>query len=371
MNDDGPPSRRLSPYVQPLVSALQSAGHLVSVAIPAASRSWIGKAHLIEASLKATYVPPAAFRDDGTWDETYTSSSTGSADPAWVVITNGTPASCVQLGLFNLFNDRPPIDLVISGPNHGRNASTIYNLSSGTVGGALEAATCGKRGVAVSFGSKDEQPLDIIQAAARLTVRIVRHLVDNWDERAELYNVNIPMRGDVEERDVRYTRTLPYYWPRGCLYAEIGGEKAPVLNGDGDANAPQKTAMTGTETLDGTENGSGNVNGTANANANGEMSSKDTNLTSTSDSNTTLKSRDFKWSAELTDMKKALQASPEGTDAHTVLNGHTRYDFEPDYQQYLIHPYDNQKTNPCLQCDPPVRKLLVRPGARRTASSMI
>jgi 5'/3'-nucleotidase SurE len=55
------------------------------------------------------------------------------SDEDWILV-NGTPASCIQLGLFNLFPNRPPIDLVISGPNHGRNASTIYNLSSGTVG---------------------------------------------------------------------------------------------------------------------------------------------------------------------------------------------------------------------------------------------
>lgn len=36
-----------------------------------------------------------------------------------------------------------------------------------------------------------------------------------------------------------------------------------------------------------------------------------------------LKQRNFKWAAELSDMKKALQASEEGTDAHTVLNGCT------------------------------------------------
>ncbi|KAL4975103.1 survival protein sure-like phosphatase/nucleotidase [Aspergillus desertorum] len=313
VNDDGPPSRRLSPYVRPLVHALQSAGHLVSVAIPAASRSWIGKAHIIEAPLKATYVPPAAFLNDGTWDESYqaNSESESGTEWPWVVITNGTPAACVQLGLFNLFTDRPPIDLVISGPNHGRNASTIYNLSSGTVGGALEAATCGKRGIAVSFGSKDEQPMDIIEAAARLAVRIVHHLVENWDERVELYNLNIPMRLDVETRPVLYTRTLPYYWSRGYLYAEVDGHGAAaagavvkkampngITNGHGHQET-EKEKVTDIETL---SNG-GPANGT--------------NTTSS------LKSRAFKWSAELTEMKKALQASEEGTDAHTVLNGST------------------------------------------------
>ncbi|PYH43285.1 5'/3'-nucleotidase SurE [Aspergillus saccharolyticus JOP 1030-1] len=280
VNDDGPPSHRLSPYIQPLVSALQAAGHLVSVAIPAASRSWIGKAHIIEAPLKATYVPPQAFHNDGTWNETYTSATDNTDNnDEWVVINNGTPASCVQLGLFNLFPDRPAIDLVISGPNHGRNASTIYNLSSGTVGGALEAATCGKRGIAISFGSKEEQPAAVIATAARLAVRVVNHLIGNWDERVELYNINVPMREDVESRPVLWTRTLPYYWAKGYLYAEADAQQQQEQV-NGDSEAQHKPA-------------------------------------------TTLRQRDFKWGAQLLDMKKALQASEEGTDAHTVLNGST------------------------------------------------
>jgi len=31
-------------------------------------------------------------------------------------------------------------DLVISGPNFGRNSSTVFTLGSGTIGGAMEAA---------------------------------------------------------------------------------------------------------------------------------------------------------------------------------------------------------------------------------------
>jgi 5'/3'-nucleotidase SurE len=264
------------------VNALQASGHQVSVAIPAASRSWIGKAHIIEASLTASYVHPDFFREDGTWDETPTPQD----DSDWVVIQNGTPASCAQLGLYNLFTDRPPVDLVISGPNHGRNASTIYNLSSGTVGGALEAVFCGKRGIAISFGSKDPQTDVVIAAAARLAVRLVDHLYAVWDERVELYNINIPMREDVEGRPVLYTRTLPYYWSRGCLYAETGAEKKltnGLTNGD-------------------------HCNG-----VNGHTEKQP-------------RQRTFKWSADLSDMKKRLQESEEGTDAHTVLDGSTRYD---------------------------------------------
>ncbi|CAP93455.1 hypothetical protein E8E15_004013 [Penicillium rubens] len=286
VNDDGPPSTKLSPYLRPLVDTLKANGHQVSVAIPAASRSWIGKAHLIEASLTASYVHPDAFRADGSWDTSFES-----PDPEndWVVIRNGTPASCAQLGLYNLFSERAPIDLVISGPNHGRNASTIYNLSSGTVGGALEAVFCGKRGIAISFGSKDPQPDDVIAAAARLAVRVVRHLYENWDERVELYNINVPMVLDVEERPVLYTRTLPYYWSRGCLYAEEGtGKKVNGVNGVNGVHV------------------NGDTNGTT---VNGHAPSP--------------RQRQFKWSADLSDMKKTFQESEVGTDAHTVLDGST------------------------------------------------
>lgn len=308
VNDDGPPSRRLSPYIRPFVDTLQASGHLVSVAIPAASRSWIGKAHLIEASLKATYVTPDAFRDDGTWSSSSAEDSgssspntTSTTDNEWAIIENGTPASCAQLGLYNLFPDRPPVDLLISGPNHGRNASTIYNLSSGTVGGALEAATCGTRGIAVSFGSKDEQRVETVHAAARLAVRVIEHLAADWDDGVELYNVNVPMRDDVEDRPVRYTRTLPASWSRGCLYAEVSeGKNTATPAGEGmNGHYVNGTGCNGVKAVNGKV-----VNGV--------------------EAPAPFKERRFAWSAELSDLKKSLLAAGEGTDAHTVLNGCTR-----------------------------------------------
>lgn len=303
--------------MRPLVDELHAAGHQVSVAIPSASRSWIGKAHIIEASLTASFVHPDSFHDDGTWDEHYEPTPESAHLADWVVIQNGTPASCAQLGLYNLFPDRPPIDIVISGPNHGRNASTIYNLSSGTVGGALEAVFCGQRGIAISFGSKDAQPTDVISAAARHAVRVVDHLISHWDERVELYNINIPMRIDVETEPVLYTRTLPYYWSRGCLYAETETEPKTKKMGNGAlTNGVHKEQRDETGV-----NGVNGVNGTNGVNGvNGHVEAQ------------SRKQRHFKWSADLSDMKKRLQESEEGTDAHTVLNGSTRYVLRCDSQ---------------------------------------
>ena len=291
MNDDGPPSN-VSPYIHPFVKALERNGHVVSVVIPASSRSWIAKAHIRETILKANYIFPQQANNNALPQQNHFHGQTkdkkdekGKNWP-WVVITNGTPASCVQLALYgNIFphhyhdldDERPPIDLVISGPNHGRNASSIYNLSSGTVGGALEAATCKKRAIALSFASKDEQPPTVIDAASRLAVRVVERLCSHWDDGVEVYNVNVPMRADVEGRPVRYTTAFKNYWSEACLYAEVEGADHHI-NGTGD----------------GCENGNG------------------------------YHERYFSFSPDLSAMKKDLWASPEGTDAHTVLNGYTR-----------------------------------------------
>ncbi|KAK2775159.1 TTL domain-containing protein [Colletotrichum kahawae] len=142
VNDDGPPSA-VSPYFAPFLAALHEAGHQTVVVIPDRPLSWIGKAHAVGKTLTAVSRCPASF----------SSSSTGPCPVGcedkppeeddrlhrWLVV-DGPPASCTQLGLFHAGFAPADFDLVVSGPNHGRNASTVWALGSGTVGGAMEAA---------------------------------------------------------------------------------------------------------------------------------------------------------------------------------------------------------------------------------------
>lgn len=130
-----------------------------------------------------------------------------------------------------------------------------------------------------------------------------------------MYNLNVPMRDDVEGRPVRYTRAFQNYWARGCLYAEVS---------DGDRVVDDVDCSIAVC------NGNGNTDG----NSNGLVSKSKvmenghyhdhvgpTSMTTTSHVN---KDRHFIFSPDLSDMKRGLQASQEGTDAHTVLNGCTR-----------------------------------------------
>ncbi|KAK1517916.1 TTL domain-containing protein [Colletotrichum costaricense] len=213
VNDDGPPSP-VSPYLAPLITALNEAGHTTVVVIPDKPLSWIGKAHAVGKTLTAESRCPASFCSD---DANKTCSVPGCGETEdrthrWLIV-NGPPASCTQLGLFHTPDLSPQdFDLVVSGPNHGRNASTVYALSSGTVGGALEAAQCGRRAVALSFGSKDPQPPATIRAA-----------------------VNVPMVADVGEAPVRLTKIAEGRWVTGGLFV-------PVLE-DSAADPEKKLAM--------------------------------------------------------------------------------------------------------------------------------
>ena len=123
--------------------------------------------HACGKSLTATPVCPEVYEGRCT--------DGGCTRQCWWLL-DGSPASCAQIGLFNMGWPAKEFDLVISGPSHGPNASTIFNLSRGTVGGAFEATLCGKKAISLSFGSKDPQPPIIIHDACKRAVGLVEQL---------------------------------------------------------------------------------------------------------------------------------------------------------------------------------------------------
>lgn len=297
VNDDGPISKS-SPYIYPFVRELQAAGHETSVVLPDFPRSWIGKAHIVESVLECSYYTPTP----------------GSQE--WVLVS-GTPASCTQLGLHHLFQDLPPIDLVVSGPNWGRNATTIYNLSSGTVGGALEAALCRKKAIAISFASKDDQTPEVIAAAARIAVRLIERLYRKWGQGVELYNINVPMIPEVEACKILYTQALKSSWITGSLYKELGanGPVNGVINGNLHQRDDPKRAHG--------QAANGHVNGGTNVNP--ESYSGSHNEPGELVKPVIVKRKFFKWAPELADIARCVEESPPGTDAWAVKNGAIRY----------------------------------------------
>lgn len=294
-NDDGPPSPQSSPYVHCLIKLLQQAGHKVSVCLPHTQRSWIGKAHMIGQTLKPLYYRPgSAVHGDDAQGTTFNRPSASGDVEEWVLI-DGTPASCVQIGVNHFFQDKGPVDLVVSGPNYGRNTTAVFALSSGTLGAALEAAVCNYKSIALSFAffTRNHDPV-IIDAACRHSVKIIEALYKQWptDRSVDLYSVNVPLVEGVEEHKTLFTDMLQNYWREGSCFQEVDGPA-------GDENEEEENIREG---VGGETDGKDRPEGEAKGH----------------------RHKHFKWAPKFADVYKSVEESAPGNDGWAVKEGQTR-----------------------------------------------
>ncbi|ESK88895.1 cytoplasm protein [Moniliophthora roreri MCA 2997] len=198
-NDDGPPDSRESPYVFGLYKYLtKELGWNVKVVLPSSQRSWIGKAYQIKEITKGHYYYPTD--PDGRGETSLTSRPMKENELAEWILLDATPATCASIGVHNLYPGM--IDLVISGPNLGRNSSSAFALSSGTIGAALAGSLSKVRSIALSYGTVIyPTPETFFNPAHTLSIKIINHLWHNWgsDEgglrgnEVDFYNINIPL----------------------------------------------------------------------------------------------------------------------------------------------------------------------------------
>jgi 5'/3'-nucleotidase SurE len=184
INDDGPPSVH-SPFLENFVDHItKTYDWQVEVVIPHAQNSWTGKALGIIDKVVPTYynqITKAISLQKNTKD--------------WVLLS-GTPACCANIALTHLYQD---IDLVISGPNFGRNAGTGSTISSGTLAAAIESSLLGKRAISLSFayfGIETTRELEKVNLAVKTSCQIIQQLFENWNisiESPHVFNVNIPL----------------------------------------------------------------------------------------------------------------------------------------------------------------------------------
>ncbi|HWB76821.1 MAG TPA: 5'/3'-nucleotidase SurE [Nannocystaceae bacterium] len=107
---------------------------------------------------------------------------------------NGTPADCVALGCHM---DRE-IELVLSGVNLGLNLGNSA-WHSGTLAAAKQAALLGRRGIAFSTSTSDQQEPDF-DALGPCIAHVLAFLLEH--PQLELVNVNIP----ISPKGMRWTR---------------------------------------------------------------------------------------------------------------------------------------------------------------------
>lgn len=98
----------------------------------------------------------------------------------------GTPTDCVHLALTGLLDE--PVDLVVSGINHGSNMGDDI-LYSGTVAAAMEGCNFGIPSIALSMVYEDGKHYGTAAVIAR---QLALKIVNNQLPARTLLNVNVP-----------------------------------------------------------------------------------------------------------------------------------------------------------------------------------
>lgn len=184
------------------------------VVVPTGQQSWKGKSFAIAEEITGGFYYPKAGTTGGTGEHSVLPRPLKDDETDEFVLLDGTPATCANLGLFGQIFEHD-FDLVISGPNLGRNSGAAFCLSSGTVGAAMSASIVGTPAIALSFGLMTgfKPPAqDLIDGALRHSCEVVRQLWElGFGEGADavgVYSVNVPLMPEINKNggpEVRWT----------------------------------------------------------------------------------------------------------------------------------------------------------------------
>ncbi len=140
---------------------------------------------------------------------------------------NGTPVDCVKLGTKIVIRGNP--DLLVSGINHGSNAS-INVVYSGTMAAVIEAAI--DKIPAIGFSLNDYSHHAEFQHSEKFIEAIAMEVIGNGLPEGVCLNVNIPKISGEEIKGVKVCRQAKGSWveefderkdPRGRDYYWITG----------------------------------------------------------------------------------------------------------------------------------------------------
>ncbi len=160
----------------------------------------------------------------------------------------GTPADCVKMGVKILSDEDKFPDLLVSGINHGSNASAA-SIYSGTLGAAAEGTIYGIPSIGLSIDTHNPEP-DFRVVTENLD-RIFSQIFGKGFDSGVYLNVNFPAVAPADVRGIRFAsqgkgRWIKEYEP----YVDENGEACFIMLGefydmDPDAKIDDNTFLPG------------------------------------------------------------------------------------------------------------------------------
>ena len=215
-NDDGV----TAPGIRNLIQWMNILGEVVVVA-PDSPQSGMGHAITIHDTLRCN-------------------PTTQDAGPQTEYACSGTPVDCVKLAVHQILDRKP--DLVVSGINHGSNAS-VNVIYSGTMSAAVEGAM--QRIPSIGFSLLDYSWDADFSAAKDHVLSIAKNVLAKGLPQGVCLNVNIPKVSDQPYAGIKVCRQTmghwdedfdarvdpagkPYYWMRGEFVDSDGGDDSDI-----------------------------------------------------------------------------------------------------------------------------------------------
>ena len=215
-NDDG----INAPGLRKLISIVKDLGEIVVIA---SDKSMSGMAHAVTIQ---TPIRVRLEKEEDNYKE---------------YLTTGTPVDNVKLGKHKLCGRLP--DLILSGINHGSNAS-INIIYSGTMGAVLEGVIDGVPGIGFSLMDfSNDADFSHVDDSVRNIVTKVLH--DGLPSGVCL-NVNFPINNGVPLKGIKVCKQANARWvedfeerkdPHGRIYYWLAGR---FEDGDGRENTDEK-----------------------------------------------------------------------------------------------------------------------------------
>ena len=147
--------------------------------------------------------------------------------------TNGTPVDCVKLAMHTVLDHKP--DLMVSGINHGSNAS-INVLYSGTMGAAMEGCAFGIP--SIGFSLTDHAAHADFTPCYPFVDKIVAGVLKHGLPEGVCFNVNIPHYGPTPT-EMRLVRAAKGNWSDEYReYTDPNGGKFYWLTGSFENEEP-------------------------------------------------------------------------------------------------------------------------------------
>lgn len=181
-NDDG----IHAPGIRFLIETIRPLGNVLVVA-PDKPQSAMGHAVTIQVPLRVH-----AIKDDPGYRE---------------FSCNGTPADCIKLGEKVIIKGKP--DLIVSGINHGSNAS-INVLYSGTMAAVIEGAM--ENIPAIGFSLNDYSHAADFSHCKKIIQSVAKQVLKSGLPDGICLNVNIPASNGKPIQGIKITKQAKAFW---------------------------------------------------------------------------------------------------------------------------------------------------------------